>query len=402
MDALRSFILKRKLQVIIVGMVMLFLLARFILLQQPQTELTYTVHQEDLVDTVEVSGVYTTASQTQVFSPTNGIITNLYVANGDTVSKGEKLAYIQSTATTDQQKSAYAAYTLAESNLQTAENTKQSLDAVMWTKQQAYLAAQNNENYKTDNSINPSTKQAYTDLEKQQIDSAVVQTQKDFAASEQAYTTADVGVTATSAALASAQQTYQETQSSTITAPIGGTIANLEEQLGDQINALPPPSDDNTSGSQPLLVIANFHDPYITANISEDYAAQVQTSQKASIVFDADKLHTYSGTVQSIASIGAQAGGVTTFASRIALTQRQPMQIKPGMTALITIETLRKNNVMDVPNSAIVYKNGIAYLMRAQSHVLIPVQIGTKGTTKTEITHGLQGGEVILADPSGI
>ena len=70
------------------------------------------------------------------------------------------------------------------------------------------------------------------------------------------------------------------------------------------------------------------------------------------------------------------------------------------MTALITIETLRKNNVIDVPNSAIVTNNGSSYVVNANTHQKIPVIVGTKGIAKSEISGGLDAGTVIVANPN--
>lgn len=86
-----AFVKERRIPFIIVGAIVLFLAVRFILLQKPNTELTYTVKREDLVDSFQVSGTYSTAAQTQVTSSTNGIITELYVNNNDHVNKGDPL-----------------------------------------------------------------------------------------------------------------------------------------------------------------------------------------------------------------------------------------------------------------------------------------------------------------------
>jgi multidrug efflux pump subunit AcrA (membrane-fusion protein) len=110
MNKALSFIKARKVFFIIGLVIILFLISRSILLKKPNTELTYTIKQENLVDTVQISRTYTTASQTQVTSPTNGIITELYVGNGEEVKKGDQLFHVDSTATNDQQKTSYASY----------------------------------------------------------------------------------------------------------------------------------------------------------------------------------------------------------------------------------------------------------------------------------------------------
>ncbi|HVA96328.1 MAG TPA: efflux RND transporter periplasmic adaptor subunit [Candidatus Acidoferrales bacterium] len=399
----------KKIFVIPLVAICVFLIVRTLLLQQPNPEIDYTVKQENLVDTVQVSGTYTTAAQTQVVSPAKGIITQLYVKNGEYVKKGAPLFHVESTATIDELESAYADYENALSALQTAQNNVQSLDATMWTKQQAYISAQNTQKYMNNNSINTVTKQNYTDLEKLSINNAVTQTQKDFQAAEQTYNTAGVAVTAAQAKVTQTKQAYDETKSTTVTSPASGTVVNLEENVGDEVTApktavtIKGTSSGQASISsttpQAVLVIANLSDPYISASISEDYAARVMPGQKASIVFDSLKDRTFTGTVQNIDTVGTTTDGVVTYSARI-VADSITSNIKPNMTALITIETLRKDDVIDVPNSAIIIKEGNTYVINANTHQQIPVTLGTKGIAKTEITGGLTTGTVIVANPN--
>lgn len=408
MKSVLSFIRPKKIFVIPILIIIVFIILRTILLQKPSSDIPYIVKKEDLVDTVQVSGNYTTASQTPVASPANGVISQLYVLNGDMAKKGEPLFHVDSTATTDQQNAAYADYASALSALQTAQNNVQSLDATMWTSQQAYINAQNAQNYMNNNTINPSTKQNYTDLEKLAINNAVIQTQKAFQAAQQTYQTANVGVTAAQAKVKQTKQAYDETQSATVYAPASGKIVNLQDKVGDSVSGASTAvtiagtstgqAAITTATPQAVLVIANLSDPYISITIGEDYATRVATGQKASIIFDALKDQTFSGTVGDIATVGTNVQGVVTYAARI-ITDSLPVLLKPNMTALVTIETLRRNNVIDVPNSAVVTKDGNIYVIEIKTHKQIPVTLGTKGVAKTEITSGLNAGAIIVANP---
>jgi len=408
MGKVLSEIRKRKLFLIPIVAIVVFLIIRTILLQKPSSDILYTVTRENLVDTVQVSGTYTTASQTVVTSSANGIISKIYVSNGNYVKKGDPLFYVDATSTTDQQNAAYTDYTNAISVLQTAQNNVQNLDGEMWTQQQAYIAAQNNQNYMINNTINPSTKNPYTDLEKFAINNAVVQTQKEFTAAEQTYKTAGVAVTAAQAKVTQTKRAYDETKSATIYAPADGKIVNLQDQVGDSVSA--PSTSVTIAGSatgqaaistdtpEPVLIIANLGDPYISINISEDYATRVMQGQPASVTFDALRNETFPARVSDLATVGTDIQGVVTYAARIE-TSELPASIKPNMTALVTIETLRRDNVIDVPNSAIVSKDGNTYVLAANSHKQIPITLGEKGVAKTEITGGLSDGSTIVANP---
>jgi len=88
---------------------------------------------------------------------------------------------------------------------------------------------------------------------------------------------------------------------------------------------------------------------------------------------------------------------VVTYTARVSPDTFSSL-LKPNMTALISIETLRKNNVLAVPNSAILLKNGRTYVKDAKTNLLIPVLTGTRGTAKTEVLSGISEGSVIVAN----
>lgn len=405
-NKIRTFIEKHRFFIAPIVAICVFLLVRTILLNNPAKILEYTVKEENLVDTVTVSGTYKTASQVEVLSPANGIIKALYVHNGQQVNKGDKLFYIESTATVDQQNKANANYKTALSMVTAAQNSKKDLDATMWAKQQAYITAQNAQKYKNEHTQNPTTKNDYTDLEKLAIDNGVVSAQKDFEAAEQGYKTADVILTAAQAQVQQTKHTYDETQSVIVTAQAAGRITDLQSEIGDQVTARASSAKDSDSSdpqplqmpAEPVLVISNMGNPYLVADISEDYAVRVQNGQKVSIVFDGLKDQTFTGSVESIATVGKTNQGIVTYTARI-MADNLASNIKPNMTALITIETLRKDDVIDVPNSAIIHKDGQEYVKLVKDKSLVPVNLGIKGLAKTEITDGLSAGTIVVANP---
>ncbi|HEV2339657.1 MAG TPA: HlyD family efflux transporter periplasmic adaptor subunit [Patescibacteria group bacterium] len=390
----------KKYYVIITIIVFLFIILRAILLTSPNTELTYTAKMENLIDTVQVSGTYSTASQIPVASPSNGVIDKIFVSNNSQVKKGDQLFHVQSTATVDQQKAAYAAYLAANSTVQADNATLYSLQSTMYAAWQAYINQATSATYQnSDGSPNATNR----------VETTFTVPQAAWLAAEANYKNQQAVINKDQAALSAAQQTYAETQSVTVIAPVGGTVVNLLAQSGDQVAA-------NTSAitvigtntgqaavssstPQSILIIANLSNPYLTADISEDYATRIVKGQKASVVFDAMKDKTFSATVENIDTVGTNTQGVITYKARIA-TDNLLSKIKPDMTALITIETLRKNNVIDVPNSAIVTRSNMSYVEQANTHKLIPVLVGARGVIKTEITSGLYAGTVLVANPN--
>lgn len=379
--------LKLKYYIIAVVMVALIVLMAF-LLRPPSTTAVYTVGRENLVNTVLANGTFTISQNTPVDTPSTGILTAVYIANGKTVKKGDKLFHVQSTATDDERKTANASYQAALSALQTARNTRQSDDVAMWTKQQAYLSAQNTEKYKNDHTKNPSTGNDYTDIEKFAIDNAVTQTKKDFEAAEEAYKTAGIAVQAAAAKVASTKQAYDETQSVTVAAPVAGKVANLLSQIGDQVDA---------SAVSPVLVIANYGRPVLIASINEVNIARVSVGQKVNITFDGLPGRTFYGRVEGVDSVGTKTQGTVTYSAKILMDSTNP-DIKPNMTASVTIETARRDGVLTVPNIAITEKNGGDYVQRQdmKQGSLSKITVGLRGLTKSEVLSGLTEGDKIL------
>ncbi|MEK7571343.1 MAG: HlyD family efflux transporter periplasmic adaptor subunit [Patescibacteria group bacterium] len=381
-------------------LLLVIFVVRQIFLSSPSHELTYTVTRGELVDTVEASGMFMTALQKEIFSPTKGVITQLYVVNNQEVKKGEPLFHVESTATEKEKITALATYQTAVSTLTTAQQTKESLDATMWTEHKALLDAQNAKNFQEDNTTNPDTDDTYTDLEKRSLDSALVQARKDFATAEKKYKEADSAIVAAQASLASAKRVYDETKDVTIAAPVGGTIVNLLKKVGDEVS-IPETSSESQSQKKPVLpvlMIANLANPVIIATVNESYIPRITTGQRVSVIFDALKEERFTGSVAEVDTIGTDTDGVVTYQVRIEFPDIPPT-IRPKMTAIVSIETLYKSNVLTVPNSALLTQDGKTYIKKnGKVNELIAVTTGKRGTTKTEVTSGLEEGDVILAN----
>ncbi|HSA84215.1 MAG TPA: efflux RND transporter periplasmic adaptor subunit [Patescibacteria group bacterium] len=371
---------------------LLFFILRFFVLQQSGSEIIYTVERGNLVDTIQVSGTYQTASQTEVISPSHGILTKLYVENGDMVKKGDKLFHVESTATEEQKKSAYAAYLAASSTLKADEAALYSLQSVMYAKWKTYTDTATNSTFENDDG-SPTDNRTLTEFTTKQ---------DDWLAAEANFKNQQAVIAKSQAALTSAKQLYDQTQSVTVTAPTNGTIVNLLVKENDEVTAAKPLTISGktvySTAPEAVLTVANLSNPYLAADVNEEYAARIEKDQPATIVFDAKKEEKFSGYVATTATVGVNSQGIVSFPTRIKVND-VPKTIKPGMTALITIETLRKNDVISVPNSALIKKDDNYFVQTTTTKRLISVTLGVRGASKTEITNGLSVGNKIIANP---
>lgn len=260
------------------------------------------------------------------------------------------------TASDEEKALAYLNYQNAISAVKTSQQNKLAADAAMWTKQKALLDAQNGVDYKNNNTTNTVTKKDYTDLERYSIDGALTQARKDFLAAETKYKEADIAIGAANAQVAATKIAYEDTF---------------------------------------------LNEPVISADINEMYLPRISIGQKTKIIFDAFNNQTVTGFVKSIDTIGTVKGGVVTYEIKISL-DTIPSGVRANMTALVTIETLRKNAIFSVPNSAIIAKNNKNFVEQVvkQKKNVVEVGTGVKGLVKTEIIKGLSEKDVIVANPN--
>jgi RND family efflux transporter MFP subunit len=368
---------------------------------------TVKVQKGEIISNLSESGTINISNQTNVNSPTDGVIEEVYVKNGDVVQDGENLFKVKSTATAQEKASAYAAYLSAVNSEKSAEVSKLSADAQMWGDQQSVLNAQNTVDYKNANSVNPSTKQNYTDLEKQSIDSALTIARKQFLASEQKYKDADAAINASKAQLTSAWLSYQNTLDSVVTAPTSGTIANFSTVEGGNVlagNTTSTSSSSSTSSnsssnnsSSPVLIIGDFSKIIIKTQINEIDITKVKPNQKVTVTLDAFPDKTFVGEITSIDSIGTANSGVVSYTAYITLISPPP-DIMSGMTASANIQLNRKENVLTVPTEAIQTSSEGSYVRVLKNNLVtqIPVELGISSDTDTEITSGLNEGDVVI------
>jgi macrolide-specific efflux system membrane fusion protein len=374
---------------------------------KPQYQ-TAQVARGSIISTVTESGNVSSTSQISVGSPADGVLEEVYVKNGDKITAGQNLFKVKATATPQEQASAYASYLTAVNSAKSAEQSKQALQASLEKDRQAVLDAQNAVDFKNNNSTNPSTKQGYTQLEQQSIDSALTNAHESFTADETKYNQADSAIAAAKAQLNSASLAYQATQNSVVTAPVDGTIANLSAEVGSAVSSSGSSSSSSnsnsnssssssSSSSSPVLIIGNFTKLSIKAEVSEVDIAKVHIGEKATLTLDAFPDKTYVGEVASVDSVGTSTSGVVSYNAYINITE-PPTTIQSGMTASAVIQTDRKDDTLSVPSAAVHTTDGqsTVLVLKNGKQSSVDVTTGITSDTNTEITSGLSEGETVI------
>ena len=186
-----------------------------------------------------------------------------------------------------------------------------------------------------------------------------------------------------------AVQTAQENLASvTIVAPFDGTIT--------QSSAVPGQVVSNATAAFRIDDLSNL---VVTIQVVEIDVNSVKVGQPASITFDAIPNKTYTGKVIKVDMAAATGSGTVNFSVSVQLTDADA-QVKPGMSANVTITTNKVADALLIPSTAIFTDtNGqdYVYLVQNGTPTAVPVTVGAVSDTSSQITgNSLQQGDTIV------
>ena len=398
--------LKKKIIFSAILLVGVGLFARQVILNSQKTKVTYetaTAEKGTLITSISSSGSMASGGNTYVTTKVSGVVRAVYVTNGDTVTKGQKIAEVTlDDYAKERQTAAWVTYLEATEAIKEAVNAKAVGDIQMWKDRQAVLDAQEALDDMNENDTNPATNAVYTAGERMIITKTLDQTRKAFSVTESKYLNADADIANANAKVAAALRNYQE-NSAIIVAPAIGVISDLALAAGVVVNASFATS--STSGAtivsaQTIGKISNFGSQ-LTASVSltEIDVIKVKANQKATITLDAYPEMTFTGKVLSVNTSGSSSSGVTSYPVTI-LLDPVTVEIYPNMSVTAEIITSIKDNVILVPSTAITTDNsGSAVQVKKDNQIsTVSVEIGSSNNSQTEIVSGInEGDEVVTA-----
>lgn len=138
-------------------------------------------------------------------------------------------------------------------------------------------------------------------------------------------------------------------QDVTIRAPVAGTILERTIEPGQIIAS----ATSNVSGGTTLFKMADLSDMQVRAKIDETDIGKIQPGMIAKVSLEAYPGRTFTGDVIKIEPQAVVEQNVTLFPVLIHLKNSEGL-LKPGMNAEVSIEISSRNNVIAIPNSAVV------------------------------------------------
>jgi HlyD family secretion protein len=173
-------------------------------------------------------------------------------------------------------------------------------------------------------------------------------------------------------------------------APFNGTVTEANPMVGDQVSP-------GTSGFR----IDDLTHQMVDVQVSEVDINSVEIGQPVVITFDAVLGVEYTGKVVEVAQAASVVSGVVNFDVVVELTDADD-QVKPGMTAAVTVTIQSLEDVLLVPNRAVRLVDGqrVVYVLRSGQLVEIPITLGASDNTNSVVSSGdLAIGDVLVLNP---
>ena len=338
---------------------------------------TASVEKGTLVSSISASGTISGGNNVTITTDASGVITAVYVKNGDSVIQGEKLADIQLDQSSQvKQAQAWNSYLQAKSALDSAQAKINSLQATAFQANQKFINDAVARGLKTD-------------------DPTYIQENATWKQAEADYQNQLGSIAATQAGLTSAWLSYQLI-SPTITAPTSGIINNLTLVEGLPISASSGSNSTATNQSYGTIVLQQGQ-LQATVNLSEVDVVHVLPGQKATVTLDAFPDKTFTGRILTVNTNGTTNSGVTTYPTTLSLDTTEN-RIYPNMAMNAKIITSVKDNVLLVPNQAVQTINGqkTIRVLHNNQITVVPVDTGESNDTQTVITSGVHEGDIVV------
>lgn len=385
---IKNFLLgnrKRTVIILLIVVVGFFVWQKFGNKSNSPTYQTAQVTKGTIVSSVSESGSVSVANRASITTQASGVVSDVFVKNGDTVTKGQKIASVSlDTDGLQRQAQSLASYLSAQNSLNNANTQLYTLQSSMFSKWKTFTDLSTNSTYQNSDTSPNTNNRVLTPF---------TIAQDDWLAAEAQYKNQQGQIAQTQSSLNSAWLSYQSA-SSNITSPMDGTISDITIVPGMQLNTS---YSGNNVSSQIVAAIKTSGNPVVTVSLSEVDVVSVKTGDKATLSFDALPDKTFTGKVLGINTTGSVSSGVTTYPAIIQLDTPNDV-ILPNMSATANIITNIKNDVLTVPSTSVQTASGqptVRVLKNGQMSNVI-VETGLTSDTQTEIISGLSEGETVV------
>ena len=304
-----------------------------------------------IVETVNASGKVYPEVEVKISPDISGEITELNVAEGDSVHRGEVLARIYADIYSSQRDEAAAR--VAQSQASVA-NSQAGIDALKATLEQARNTYQRNKDLYDQKVISQS--------ELEQYQTQVRSAQSQYNAALQNIRSLQAGTQSTRTSLVAADKNLSRT---TLVAPMNGVISSLSVKKGERV------AGNNFNVGTEMMRVADMSAIEVRVDVGENDIVKVHNGDSADVTIEAYNNRKFKGIVTQIASstksggLAASASGDVTnyevhirldpssYSDLVTANTHKNFPFRPGMNANADIKTKRRDNAISVPIAAV-------------------------------------------------
>ncbi|MDP2386496.1 MAG: efflux RND transporter periplasmic adaptor subunit [Bacteroidota bacterium] len=387
--------------------------------------------KRSITEFVSANGKIQPEVELKITSDVSGEIIEMFVKEGDAVTKGQLLCRIRPDIYESAMDRVNAAVNSSKSNLQ---NTKAQLDQAKANLANATSSYNRNKKLFDQGTIS----QAEYDVAKAQYESAVATVKS----AEETVKSAEFNINSAQASYKEANENLVKTM---IYAPVSGTVSKLNVEKGERVQGV-----QGFQGTE-IMRLANLNEMEVNVEVNENDIIRVKKNDTTLIEVDAYKDRKFKGIVTEIANsantTGITADQVTNFAVKIRVLQESykdlikensPAPFRPGMSATVEIQTKKVNNVLSVPIMAVttrvdssqikkeedltsevggvvitnnleekektkkeVKADQVVFVVRDGKAKKIKVKTGIQDNDYIEITEGLNANDEVVSSPYG-
>lgn len=374
------------------------------------------VKRGDFAMSVVATGSIEPVATVEIKSKASGLIKNIYVDDGDTVTEGQILVELDKEMLEAQLREAQAnkqaaAAQLAEahSDHSSARSMKKKLEMDLRNLEDkvAYLQKQV-DRYEAlfSEKLIPHSDLEQREREVQEarfqaeaLKSELLMQDSKIDAASKAVSRVEAEVSQAQAALDRAEE---DLRYSTIRSPLNATVLKRHVEVGDAVSSI------LQLGSQAtlLLTLGDMKSVYFEGRVDETDIGKVFDRQEARVKVDAFRDRPFPGKVVRIAPLGEERDNVIGFEVRVAITDLQKI-LRARMSANAEIIVQEKKDVLLIPENAVVYDQQRKTFVDVYDPAAegqrkrVPIEVGISDGTTTEVVAGLEAGNQVVRTTTG-
>ena len=347
-----------------------------------------------IVETIPANGKIQPVTEVKISPDVSGEIIKLNFQEGDAVTKGDLIIQIKQ-----------------DVYISARDRAEASLNAIkaQYLQQEAQFR-QTELTYNRNVSLYKKHTISLSDFEKSQAEYEIAKSQ---------LKAAEFNVKSAEASLKEAQENLVKTN---IYAPMSGTISKLSVEIGERVVGTT-----QMAGTE-MLRIADLNRMEVLVDVNEIDIIRLAAGDTASIEIDAYPNRKFKGVVTQVANSSKNSGTavsadqVTNFEVKVNilpesyrdLSTKGNIPLRPGMSASVSIQTAKRDNVIKIPLQAITTRKGLSdsldmidgvvqkvFIYDSQSKTVNvhSIETGIQDMNHIEVTKGLDTTARIVTAP---